>query len=134
MRIVFGLALLGAACVVACGSSSKGSPGSGGADANGGDTGDGTAGKGHGSGGKGSSSGGAGNGDAGDTGDAGSNDVPVVSNGKPHAAGGLVAGGVVAHSAHFTGVFSLGAAPGGNGVSTSKSSQLRGGVIGASQK
>jgi hypothetical protein len=52
----------------------------------------------------------------------------------PHAAGALVAGGVVAHSANFTGVFTLGAAPGGNGVSTSATKQLRGGVIGASQK
>jgi hypothetical protein len=60
--------------------------------------------------------------------------VPVVSTAKPHAAGGLVAGGVVAHSAHFTGVFSLGAAPGGNRISTSAKYQLRAGVLGASQK
>jgi hypothetical protein len=56
-----------------------------------------------------------------------------VSTAKPHAAGGLVAGGVVAHSAHFTGVFSLGASPGGNRIMTSANHQLRGGVIGASQ-
>ena len=132
MRIVFGLALLGASCVLACGSSGGGggsNNSSAGANSSAGD--EGKAG-GNGSGGKGSSSGGAGNGEAGDTGEAGG--APVVSSGKPHAAGGLVAGGVVAHSKNFTGVFSLGAAPGGNGVSTSANSQLRGGVVGASQK
>ena len=132
MRIVFGLALLGAIGLVACGSSSNKSSGSGGADANGGD--------GNGTGGKHSGSGGAGTGDAGDAGESsvgvgGAIQPPVVSAANPHTAGGIVAAGVVAHSAHFTGVFSLGAAPGGNGVSTSKSkTQLRGGVLGASQK
>ena len=129
MRIVFGLALLGAACGVACGSSSSGGTASnGGAESKAGESG--TGGK------NGGGKAGAGNGDAGDSdpGVGGSIEPPVVSVGKPHAAGGLVAGGVVAHSAHFTGVFSLGAAPGGNGVSTSAKSQLRGGVLGASQK
>ena len=129
MRIVFGLALLGAACVVACGSSSSGGTTSkGGAASVAGESG---------TGGKNSGHGGASNGDAGDAdpGVGGAIEPPVVSAAKPHAAGGLVAGGVVAHSAHFTGVFSLGAAPGGNGVSTSSTkTQLRGGVIGASQK
>lgn len=140
MRIVKGLGLLAAACLIACGSSSKSvSPGGSGGDGSGGD----------GSGGAENVAGNAGasahhagasnsgGGDAGDGsgGDAGSGDLPpVVSSAKPHAAGGLVAGGSVGHSKHFSGVFSLGAAPGGNGVMTSKSQQLRGGVIGASQK
>ena len=125
MRASFCLVLLGSLALVACGSSSNGGGGSSGADGKaGGDS----------SGGKGS--GGADSGDAGDTGTGvgGKVDVPVVSAAKPHAAGGLVAGGTVAHSKNFTGVFTLGAAPGGNGVSTSAKSQLRGGVIGASQK
>ena len=119
MRIALGLALLSAACIFACGSSSnKGAAGTAGGDSSG-------------KGGR--SDAGAGNGLDGDAGEAGAPPVAVVSAAKPHAAGGLVAGGVVAHSAHFTGVFSLGAAPGGNGVLTSGSSQLRGGVLGASQ-
>ena len=131
MRIVYCLGLLGAACLFACGSSSKGNSGpvGSGGDGSGGD--DSVAGAGN------HKAGASSVGDAGDGngGDAGSGDVPpVVSAAKPHAAGGLVAGGTVGHSAHFTGVFSLGAAPGGNGLTTSKSQQLRGGVLGASQK
>jgi hypothetical protein len=136
MRIVYGLGLLGAACLFACGSSSKGGGPSGSA-------GDGSGGIENVAGAGNHRAGSSGAGDAGDGnetsagagGDAGSGDMPpVVSSAKPHAAGGLVAGGTVGHSAHFTGVFSLGAGPGGNGLSTSKSQQLRGGVIGASQK
>jgi hypothetical protein len=128
MRIAFGVAFIGAACVFACGSSSSngaGSAGSAGAS---------TAGSS--SSGGGSSSGGssATGGEAGDIGAAGVVEPVVVSMAKPHAAGGLVAGGVSAHSANFSGVFTLGAAPGGNGVLTSGTKQLRGGIIGASQK
>lgn len=132
MRIALGLALLSAACIYACGGSS-GSPKGGSAGAEIGAAGDsssngGSAGK---------SSGSAGNGtvggDAGEGGEGGSAPVSVVSTAKPHAAGGIVAGGIIAHSKHFTGVFSLGAAPGGNRISTSASYQLRGGVLGASQ-
>jgi hypothetical protein len=132
MRIAFGLALISAACIFACGGSKSNAAGSGGADSTGGDT--------NGAGGKGSGShAGAGDeaGEAGEGGAAGAVSTPVivvVSMAKPHAAGGLVAGGVVAHSKHFTGVFSLGASPGGNGLLTSSSSQLRGGVLGASQQ
>jgi hypothetical protein len=132
MRIVFGLGLLGAACLIACGSSSKGGgPGGSGGDSSGGAENiagnAGNAGAGH--------KAGASNAGDGSGGDAGSGDEPpVVSAAKPHTAGGLVAGGTVGHSAHFTGVFTLGAAPGGNGLTTSKSQQLRGGVLGASQK
>jgi hypothetical protein len=134
MRIVYGLGLLGAACLMACGSSS---PKGGGPSGSGGDGSGGTENV-AGNAGAGSHKAGSSNhGDAGDGsgGDAGSGDLPpVVSSAKPHTAGGLVAGGSVGHSAHFTGVFTLGAAPGGNGLTTSKSHQLRGGVIGASQK
>ncbi|MEP7052463.1 MAG: hypothetical protein ABJB12_19000 [Pseudomonadota bacterium] len=142
MRIAFGLALLGAGCIYACGGSgsSRTTSGSPGADAgaagdNGPNGGNGSAGKGGNPSGGGDS--GASNGDAGEGGAAGSSpDSPpvVISTALPHAAGGLVAGGVVAHSAHFTGVFSLGAAPGGNRILTSATHQLRGGVLGASQK
>lgn len=125
MRIAFGLALVCAACIAACGGGSNGgSSGGGGADGKAGES----------SGGSGNS---GNNGDAGDGngGDAGGTGLPpVVSVAKPHQAGGLVAGGVVGHSKNFTGVFSLGAAPAGNGVLTSKTHQLRGGVIGASQR
>ena len=127
MRIVFGLALMGAACALACGSSSKSSPGAGGSTVSGGgESGSGSSGAHHGGA---NSTGGDGNG-----GEAGMVEPTVISTAKPHAAGGLVSGGVVAHSSHFTGVFSLGAAPGSNGVLTSKSTQLRGGVVGASQQ
>jgi len=130
------LGLLGAACLIACGSSSKGGggpSGSGGDGSGGTENSAGSAGAGHKAGS--SSTGDAGDGNGGNGGDAGAIDMPpVVSSAKPHAAGGLVAGGSVGHSAHFTGVFSLGAAPGGNGISTSKAQQLRGGVLGASQK
>ena len=143
MRIAFGLALLGAGCIYACGSSSGSNTpgGSAGADvgaagdngANGGSTSNGSAGK-----GALPSAGesGTGNGDAGEGGAAGSAPVTpvIISTALPHAAGGVVAGAVVAHSAHFTGVFSLGAAPGGNRTLTSANHQLRAGVIGASQK
>ena len=135
MRIVFGLALIGAACAFACGSSSSGSPGgTGGSDSGGGA--DGKAGGSASRAGTGNSPGNAGtSSDAGSGGEAGAVELPpVVSSANPHAAGGLVAGAVVAHSAHFTGIFSLGAAPGGNGLSTSATHQLRGGVVGASQK
>ena len=139
MRIALGLALLSAACIYACGSSSS-SPKGGGAGADIGAAGDNSTG-GNGSAGKGNTSGGdtssdagsAGTGDSGAGGDTGT-PIVVISTAKPHAAGGLVAGGVVAHSKHFTGVFSLGAAPGGNRISTSTNYQLRGGVLGASQK
>jgi hypothetical protein len=140
MRIALGLALLGAGCIYACGSSSSSTPGgSAGADvgAAGDNSGAGT-GAGTSSGGKGNSNAGSGNGtstgDAGEGGAAGAPVVVVISTATPHAASGLVAGGVVAHSAHFTGVFTLGEAPGGNRIMTSANSQLRGGVIGASQK
>src|SRR5882724_6798929 len=118
MRIALGLALLGAACIYACGSSS-GSPKGGSAGADMGAAGDssgngGSAGKSGGSAGNGTSSG-----DAGAGGEGGVAIAPVVSTAKPHTAGGLVAGGIIAHSKHFTGVFSLGAAPGGNRISTS---------------
>ena len=136
MRIALGLALLSAACIYACGSSSS-SPKGGGAGADIGAAGDSSSSGGNGSAGKGNTSGGdagsAGTGDSGAAGDTGT-PIVVISTGKPHAAGGLVAGGVVAHSKHFTGVFSLGAAPGGNRILTSSSYQLRGGVLGASQK
>ncbi len=131
MRTVIGLGLLGAACLIACGSSgggggaANGGDGSGGADSAGGASAHAGAGNHHG----GADSGG------GDGGEAGAVDTtPVVSTAKPHVAGGLVAGGVVGHSKNFTGVFSLGASPGGNGLTTSKSQQLRGGVLGASQQ
>ena len=133
MRIVFGLTLVGALCAMACGGGSKSTPsgGSGGSGADSAGGADSLGGSGnHPGGGRGNS---AGDGPS-DGGEAGAVDVPVVSTATPHAAGGLVAGGVVAHSAHFTGVFSLGAAPGGNGVLTSATRQLRGGVVGASQK
>jgi hypothetical protein len=127
MRIALGLVLLSAACIYACGSSSS-SP-------KGGSAGIGAAGDNSGSAGKGSSDAGAnGIGESGAGGDNGVPILPVISMAKPHAAGGLVAGGIIAHSKHFTGVFSLGAAPGGNRISTSASYQLRGGVLGASQK
>jgi hypothetical protein len=133
MRIAFGLALVGAACICACGGSKSNVAGSGGADGAAGDT--------SGSGGTDSGVGDAGStnisGEAGAGGEAGAASPPepvVVSTGKPHAAAGLVAGGVVAKSAHFTGVFSLGASPGGNGLLTSSNHQLRGGVLGASQQ
>jgi hypothetical protein len=136
MRIALGLALFGAACVFACGSSSSNPKGGSAGSAGTGDT---TAGSG--SGGKGSTAGAGSGADsnggaAGDIGEGGEGgvSVPVVSTAAPHTAGGLVAGGVIAHSTHFTGIFSLGAAPGGNGVLTSATKQLRGGVIGASQK
>ena len=136
MRIAFGLALVGAACIYACGSSSSTTPG-GSAGADIGAAGD-NSGAGTSNGGNGNSNAGSGNGtstgDAGEGGAAGAPVVVVVSTGKPHAASGLVAGGVVAHSAHFTGVFTLGEAPGGNRIMTSANSQLRGGVIGATQK
>jgi hypothetical protein len=136
MRIALGLALLGAACIYACGGSS-GSAKGGSAGADIGAAGD-NSGAGTSNGGNGNSNAGSGNGtstgDAGEGGAAGSPVVPIVSTATPHAAGGLVAGGGVAHSAHFTGVFTLGEAPGGNRVLTSANSQLRGGVIGASQK
>jgi hypothetical protein len=133
MRIALGLALLSAACIYACGSSNSSSPG-GSAGADIGAAGDSSsAGKGNAHAGSGNSTG---SGDAGEGGECGAPVVPiiVVSTAKPHAAGGLVAGGIIAHSKHFTGVFSLGAAPGGNGTTTSSDSQLRGGVLGASQK
>jgi len=132
MRIAFGLALISVACIFACGGSKSTSAGSGGADGTAGaDT--------SGTGGKGSSDAGSGNGsgEAGEAGEGGAGSTPViivVSSAKPHAAGGLVAGGVVAKSQHFTGVFSLGASPGGNGLLTSSHNQLRGGVLGASQQ
>jgi hypothetical protein len=134
MRIAFGLALISVACIFACGGSKSNAVGSGGADGTAGADTSGTGGK------TSSSHAGAGNalGDAGEGGAAGGADTPpvivVVSSANPHAAGGLVAGGVVAHSKHFTGVFSLGASPGGNGLLTSSGTQLRGGVLGASQK
>jgi hypothetical protein len=137
MRIALGLALLGAACIYACGGSSGSSKG-GSAGADIGAAGDsssngGSAGKSSGSAGNGTIIGDAGAG--GEGGEGGSAPpVVVVSTAKPHAAGGLVAGGVIAHSKHFTGVFSLGAAPGGNRILTSTSYQMRGGVLGASQK
>ncbi|HEY5372106.1 MAG TPA: hypothetical protein VIK01_00405 [Polyangiaceae bacterium] len=140
MRIALGLALLSAACIYACGSSSgSGKGGSAGADI--GAAGDSSSSGGNGSAGKGNTSGGdtssdagaAGTGDSGAAGDTGT-PIVVISTAKPHEAGGLVAGGVVAHSKHFTGVFSLGAAPGGNRVLTSTQYQMRGGVLGASQK
>ena len=140
MRIALGLALLGAACIYACGGSSGSSKGGGGAadiGAAGEDNstgGKGSAGKGNSGGDTSSDAGSNGTGDSGAAGDNGMPSMPVVSAAKPHAAGGLVAGGVVAHSKHFTGVFSLGAAPGGNRISTSTRYQLRGGVLGASQK
>jgi hypothetical protein len=137
MRIAFGLALVGAGCIYACGSSSSSTPG-GSAGADIGAAGDNGSNGGNGSGGKTGGNAGTGNsvgvGDAGEGGAAGAPVVPVVSTAMPHAAGGLVAGGVVAHSAHFTGVFTLGQAPGGNRIMTSANSQLRGGVIGATQK
>jgi len=137
MRIALGLALLGAACIYACGGSSGSSKGgSAGADigAAGDSSGNGTAGKGNSGGDTSSDAGSNGIGDSGAGGDTGVPIVPVISTAKPHAAGGLVAGGIIAHSKHFTGVFSLGAAPGGNRISTSTKYQLRGGVLGASQK
>jgi hypothetical protein len=135
MRIALGLALLSAACIYACGSSS--SSGKGGSAGEIGAAGDSSSdgGKGNGGAGKGNTGGDAGA--IGDSGAGGASDVPivvVVSDAKPHAAGGLVAGGIVAHSKHFTGVFSLGAAPGGNRISSTTKTQLRGGVLGASQK
>ncbi len=142
MRIGIGLGLLGAACLIACGSSSSkggGGPSGSGGDSSGGGGAENTAGNAGKSslprGGK-SNQGEAGEGNnSGDAGEGGASDQPpVVSSAKPHTAGGLVAGGTVGHSKHFTGVFSLGAAPGGNGLLTSKSHQLRGGVLGASQK
>lgn len=138
MRIALGLALLSAACIYACGSSSS-SPKGGSAGADIGAAGDSSS-NGGGGAGKGNTNGGGTNADAGTTGDSGAGGdtgepiVPVISTAKPHAAGGLVAGGTVGHSKHFTGVFSLGAAPGGNRISTSTNYQLRGGVLGASQK
>jgi hypothetical protein len=140
MRIALGLALLSAACIYACGSSSSSDQG-GSAGADIGAAGDSSSSGGNGSAGKGNTSGGdtssdagsAGTGDSGAAGDTGT-PIVVVSTAKPHAAGGLVAGGIVAHSKHFTGVFSLGAAPGGNRILTSSSYQMRGGVLGASQK
>jgi hypothetical protein len=137
MRIALGLALLSAACIYACGSSSSsGKGGSAGAEIGAAGDSSSSGGKGNGGAGKGSTSdaGSTGIGDSGAGGDNGDPIVPVISTAKPHAAGGIVAGGVVAHSKHFTGVFSLGAAPGGNRISTSTSYQLRGGVLGASQK
>jgi hypothetical protein len=131
MRIAFGLALVSAACIFACGGSKSNVAGSGGADGSAGDT-SGTGGSGVGEAGSTNISG-----EAGEGGEAGAASQPepiVVSSAKPHAAAGLVAGGVVAHSAHFTGVFSLGASPGGNGLLTSSNHQLRGGVLGASQQ
>jgi hypothetical protein len=133
MRIALGLALLSAACIYACGSSSS-SPKGGSAGTEIGAAGDSSSNGGQGSAGKGNSAGSTGIGDSGAGGDNGEPIVPVVSTAKPHAAGGIVAGGIVAHSKHFTGVFSLGAAPGGNRISTSTNYQLRGGVLGASQK
>ena len=132
MRIALGLALLGAGCVFACGSSSNNSVG-GTAGADMGAAGDDGSNGGKGSAGKGNTAG-ADNGDAGEGGAAGSPPVVIVSTAKPHTAVGLVAGGVVAHSTHFTGVFSLGAGPGGNRIMTSANNQLRGGVLGASQQ
>jgi hypothetical protein len=132
MRIALGLALLGAACIYACGSSSSSSPKGGSAGAGIGAAGDSTGSAGKGSGGNTGSD--AGSNGLGEAGAGGESEVPVVSTAKPHAAGGLVAGGVIAHSKHFTGVFSLGAAPGGNRILTSTSYQLRGGVLGASQQ
>ncbi len=132
MRIAYGLALLGAACVFACGSSSSNSGSNGGSSSSAGSAGSSSAGTSNGSGGSSNGNGGSG---VGEGGEAGAVDTtPVVSMATPHAAGGLVAGGVIAHSANFTGVFSLGAAPGGNGVLTSATKQLRGGIIGATQK
>ena len=137
MRIALGLALLSAACIYACGSSSS-SPKGGSAGDGIGAAGDSSSsgGKGNGGAGKGNTSGGGDAGATGDSGAGGAPDVPiiVVSTAKPHAAGGIVAGSTVAHSKHFTGVFSLGAGPGGNRIMTSPSYQLRGGVLGASQK
>lgn len=138
MRIAFGLALLGAGCIYACGSSSSSTP-AGSAGASIGAAGDNSSNGGSSNGSSGNGSGASGGdgtvvGDAGAGGEGGTPIVPVVSTAKPHAAGGIVAGGVVAHSKHFTGVFSLGAAPGGNRIMTSGNYQLRGGVLGASQK
>jgi len=136
MRIAFGLALVGAGCIYACGSSSSSTPG-GSAGADIGAAGD-SSGAGTSNGGKGNSNAGSGNGtstgDAGEGGAAGAPVAVIISTATPHAASGLVAGGVVAKSAHFKGVFTLGEAPGGNRIMTSANSQLRGGVIGASQK
>jgi hypothetical protein len=130
MRIAFGLALVSAACALACGGSSKGGvSGSGGAGTAGDSSSGGSAAS--------NSSGGNSNAEAGEPGEAGQGGAPdepvVTSVAKAHAAEGIVAGGVVAHSTHFTGVFSLGAAPGGNRILTSATAQLRGGVLGASQ-
>jgi hypothetical protein len=137
MRIALGLALLSAACIYACGSSSS-SPKGGSAGADIGAAGDSSSsgGKANGSAGKGDTGGDSGANGIGDSGAGGDNGVPIVviSTAKPHAAGGIVAGGLIAHSKHFTGVFSLGAGPGGNRIMTSSSYQLRGGVLGASQK
>jgi hypothetical protein len=134
MRFAYGLAaVVGLVCAIACGSSSSNSSGSSGGSS--GTAGNSTTTGGTDSTGGTNSTGGSGIGAAGDgnLGEGGV-DVPVVSTASPHGATSLVAGGVIAHSANFTGVFSLGQAPGGNGVLTSKNAQLRGGIIGATQK
>jgi hypothetical protein len=56
-----------------------------------------------------------------------------VSNAGPHPGLSLVPGGVVAASESFIGVFTLGQAPGGNGLSSSENYQLRGGLVGSTQ-
>jgi hypothetical protein len=45
----------------------------------------------------------------------------------------LVAGGGVAHSLNYSGVFSLGQSPGGNGIARSPNYRFHGGLIGATQ-
>ncbi|HEY4106823.1 MAG TPA: hypothetical protein VGM44_23140 [Polyangiaceae bacterium] len=127
-RSAVGAGLLSVACVLilgACGGSSGGSSGSAGTSSSAGST----------STGGNASSGGSGTiTSGGDAGEAGAGEsTPIVAPSKPHAASATVAGGTVAHSVHFTGVFSLGEAPGGNGIHTGKNTQLRSGVIGASQ-
>ena len=136
MRLAYGWVVAGVALVVACGSSSSNPAGGGGGSSGNSSS---TAGDSSSSGGSGNHQGGStatggdGNGQGGEAGDA-TQLPPVVSMANPHAASGIVAGGVSAKSANFSGVFSLGAAPGGNGVLTSKNTQIRGGVLGASQK
>ena len=72
-----------------------------------------------------------GDGGVGDGGDGGTSDSGTLT-GK--TAMGLTSGGAVSHSPNYTLIGTLAQSPGGNNTSKSTNYQIRGGVVGATQK